>query len=65
MIRTRRTRKTNRYVPERDLMTYMSMKKTLDFRPHCFVQPLALMETKRFDDAMALAQASAAYGEES
>ena len=65
MMRTRRTRKTSRYVPERDLMTHMNMKKTLDFRPHCFVQSLALMETKRFDDAMALANASAAYGEES
>jgi hypothetical protein len=47
-----------RYVPETDMITYKDSRRSLNFRPHCFVQSLALVESKRFDDAIALAHAS-------
>jgi hypothetical protein len=30
-------------------------EKVVDFHPHCFVQPLALAESKQFDEIYALA----------
>ena len=57
-MRTKILRRTARYVPETDMMTYKDSRRTLNFRPHCFVQSLALVESRRFDEAIALAHAS-------
>ena len=57
-MRTRILRRTARYVPETDMITYKDSRRSLNFRPHCFVQPLALVESRRFDEAIALAHAS-------
>jgi hypothetical protein len=57
-MRTRILRRTARYVPETDMMTYKDSRRSLNFRPHCFVQSLALVESRRFDEAIALAHAS-------
>lgn len=45
------------------MMTYLDRRRTLSFRPHCYVQSLALVESRRFDEAVALAHASD-FGEE-
>jgi hypothetical protein len=63
-MRNRTWRRSSKYVPERDMRTYLDSRRTLNFRPHCFVQSLALMESRRFDDAVALARVSDS-GEES
>ncbi len=57
-MRTRILKRASRYVPETDMMTYKDSRRSLNFRPHCFVQPLALVESKRFDETIALAHAS-------
>lgn len=57
-MRTRILRRAPRYVPERDMMTYRDHRAKLNFRPHCYVQSLALVESRRFDAAVALARAS-------
>ncbi len=62
-MKTRILRRAPRYVPERDMMTYLDRRRTLSFRPHCYVQSLALVESRRFDEAVALAHASD-FGEE-
>ena len=36
----------------------MDHRAKLSFRPHCYVQSLALVESRRFDAAVALAHAS-------
>ncbi len=38
-------------------------KNAMEFRPHCYVQRLALAEARRFDDAYAL-QRSSVLGED-
>ena len=62
-MRTRISKRASKYVPEMDLITYRDCKRSLNFRPHCVVQSLALVESRRFDEAVALAHASS-YGEE-
>ena len=57
-MRTRILRKAPRHVPERDMMSYRNHRSTPNFRPHCYVQSLALVESRRFDAAVALARAS-------
>jgi len=48
---------------EDDFASFDHMKST-EFHPHCFIQPLALAEAKRFDDAYALAHAPVLVEEE-
>ncbi|MGB2581700.1 MAG: hypothetical protein WBD03_04425 [Thermoplasmata archaeon] len=57
-MRTRILRRAPRYVPERNMMSYRDHRTKLNFRPHCYVQSLALVESRRFDAAVALARAS-------
>ena len=61
-MKTRILRRAPRYVPEIDMMSYRNPRSKLNFRPHCYVQSLALVESRRFDAAVALARASA-FGE--
>lgn len=39
---------------EDDFDNYAHMK-VVDFHPHCFIQPLALAESRQFDEVYALA----------
>jgi hypothetical protein len=57
-VRTRILRRAPRYVPERDMMSHTDHRSKLNFRPHCYVRSLALLESRRFDAAVALAHAS-------
>ena len=57
-MKTRILRRAPRYVPEIDMTSYRNHKPKLNFRPHCYVQSLALVESRRFDAAVALARAS-------
>jgi len=41
---------------EDDFASFDHMKGT-EFHPHCFIQPLALAEAKRFSEAYAIAHA--------
>lgn len=64
MVKLRRTKnKRPTKDMEDDFASFDNMKNT-EFHPHCFIQPLALAEAKRFDDAYALAHAPVLVDEE-
>ncbi len=58
MERMRKLKKQT--MPSEDDFVTSYHKELVEFYPHCFVQPLALAEAKRFDEIYALAHHSPA-----
>ncbi len=64
MGRLRRILKQRNEQTEDDFIdTNYVHKAVVEFHPHCYVQPLALAEAKRFDEIYAIAHAPA-HGED-
>jgi len=54
MVRLRKT-KPQKMTEDEDYTDSYSREKVVGFHPHCFIQPLALAESKQFDEMYALA----------
>ena len=54
MVRLRRP-KLQKMTEDEDYINSCSREKVVGFHPHCFVQQLALAESKQFDEMYALA----------
>lgn len=54
MTRQRRLKKLENENIEEDFVSSYH-KEVVEFHPHCFIQPLALAQTKRFEEMYALA----------
>lgn len=64
MVKLRRTKKQ---IPTKDIeddFASFDHLRSAEFHPHCFIQPLALAEAKRFDETYALAHAPVLSDEE-
>jgi hypothetical protein len=53
MVKLRRQKKNETETAEFE--DSYAHERVVDFHPHCFVQPLALAESKQFDEMYALA----------
>jgi hypothetical protein len=54
MVKLRKNKKRTE-TDEAEFNDKYAHSKVVDFHPHCFVQPLALAESRQFDEIYALA----------
>jgi len=64
MVTLRRTKGKRPTKDLEDDFASFGHTRSTEFHPHCFIQPLALAEAKRFDEAYAFAHAPVLVDEE-
>lgn len=64
MVRLRRTKKQQQNPNMEDDFAFYDHTRSVEFHPHCIIQPMALADTRQFDEAYALAHAAPVYGDE-